>query len=50
MKEKDYDALEEEDIEELATEEGREKELDDDEIEGWQEAWSAGYYSYDEEK
>ena len=40
MKEEDYAILEEEDI---YTEEGREKELEDDELEDWQEAWMSGY-------
>lgn len=37
---KDYAILEEEDI---YTEEGRERELEDDELEDWQEAWMSGY-------
>ncbi|MEK6907255.1 MAG: hypothetical protein AABW45_01890 [Nanoarchaeota archaeon] len=40
MKEEDHTILEEEDI---YTEEGREKELEDDELEDWQEAWMSGY-------
>ncbi len=44
FEEEDLLAKEDNDLDELATEEGREKELDDDEIEDWQEAWSVGYY------
>lgn len=40
MREEEHAILEDEDI---YTEEGRERELDDDELEGWQEAWMAGY-------
>ncbi|MEK6841146.1 MAG: hypothetical protein AABW57_02785 [Nanoarchaeota archaeon] len=40
MKEDDNAILEEEDI---YTEEGRERELEDDELEDWQEAWMSGY-------
>lgn len=39
MKEEDV-MFEEEDI---YTEEGREKELEDDQLEDWQEAWMSGY-------
>lgn len=40
MKENEYIILDEEDI---YTEEGREKELEDDQLEDWQEAWMSGY-------
>ena len=41
MKEEErYAILEDEDI---YTEEGRERELEDDELEDWQEAWMSGY-------
>ncbi|AJF63023.1 MAG: hypothetical protein QT11_C0001G0895 [archaeon GW2011_AR20] len=40
MREEDARIFEDEDI---YTEEGREKELEDDELEDWQEAWMAGY-------
>jgi hypothetical protein len=40
MKEEESAIMEEEDI---YTEEGREKELEDDELEDWQEAWMSGY-------
>ncbi|MEK6835121.1 MAG: hypothetical protein AABX61_02560 [Nanoarchaeota archaeon] len=37
---KEEDVMFEEDI---YTEEGREKELEDDQLEDWQEAWMSGY-------
>lgn len=40
MEEEDMAILGDEDI---YTEEGREKELEDDELEDWQEAWMSGY-------
>jgi len=43
----EWDELElgDEEIEEdLSTERGREKQVDDDEASGWEAAWSQGYY------
>ena len=39
----EWEELESDEEDELHTEEGRERQVDDDEIEDWEGAWTQGY-------